>query len=202
MERLEAQKNAAKEAQKTSATESKKKKKKKRRDESHDGSSESESQDSNSSNDEEDGDKKDHITTNNNNGGGGGNGADIDPLAFNSDLKSYLPKPMPSILGTRDLVKSLRAFYMLTWSRQTLRDLYGVTNVKVQDYSPNENQKVWDKVIHRRNIDINNLDKIMAYPEVDIDIEQFDDKIRGKLLVEYQKFKNQQLSGMDSAGGE
>lgn len=42
----------------------------------------------------------------------------------------------------------------------------------------------------------------MAYPEVDIDIEQFDDKIRGKLLVEYQKFKNQQLSGMDSAGGE
>lgn len=153
MERLEAQKNAAKEAQKTSATESKKKKKKKRRDESHDGSSDSESQDSNSSNDEEDGDKKeDHVTTNNNNNGGGGGDGDIDPLAFNSDLKSYLPKPMPSILGTRDLVKSLRAFYMLTWSRQTLRDLYGVTNVKVQDYSPNENQKVWDKVIHRRNV--------------------------------------------------
>ena len=71
-------------------------------------------------------------------------------LSFTSDLKSYIPKPMPSILAVAELVKVLRAYYMLTWCKHLVRELYSINDLKVQDYSPNENQKVWDKQVHRR----------------------------------------------------
>lgn len=71
---------------------------------------------------------------------------------FNSDLKSYLPKPMPSFLALVELVKVLKAYYMLIWCKHLLRDLFGITDAKVQDYSPNENQKVWDKPVHRKHV--------------------------------------------------
>lgn len=86
---------------------------------------------------------------------GGGDVVEQEHMAFNSDLRSYLPKPMPSVLGTVELVKSLKAFYMLTWSRQLFRELFAITDIKIQDYSPNENQKVWDKPVHRRNVSYN-----------------------------------------------
>lgn len=96
---------------------------------------------------------------------GGGDGVEHEHTAFNSDLRSYLPKPMPSVLGTVELVKSLKAFYMLTWSRQLLRELFAITDIKIQDYSPNENQKVWDKPVHRRNVsfDTGNYVAVIKY---------------------------------------
>lgn len=148
MEQQEDKKNATKEAEKNAVKEAKEAKKKKRRDECQSGSESDSPRSVASSTDEHQ-----TMTSNNNGGHGCGDNGDMGSHGtFNSDLRSYLPKPMPSLHGTNELVKSLRAFYMLTWSRKTLRDLYGVTNAKVQDYSPNENQKVWDKVVHRRNV--------------------------------------------------
>lgn len=137
---------------------------------------------------------------------------------FNCDLRSYLPRPMPSILGTVELVKTLKAFYMLSWTRHLLRELYNITDLKLQDYSPNEKDKVYEKPVHRRTVGVSSvfdnecsniqlisiqvdtriLDTLMAYPQVNIDPEKFDDKIRERLLEEYQRFKNHQLSGVDS----
>lgn len=79
-------------------------------------------------------------------------GAAQEGSGFYSDLKSYLPKPLPPLLLTVDLVKGLRAYYMLFWVKQLLRELFSIQDAKIQDYSPNENQKVWDKPIHRRDV--------------------------------------------------
>ncbi|KAI1285335.1 Nipped-B-like protein [Halotydeus destructor] len=116
---------------------------------------------------------------------------------FNADLRAHIPKPMPSILGTIDLVKNLKAFYMLNWSRHLLRELFSINDQKLQDYSPNENQKVWDKPVHRRVVDERILDKLMVYPSVDFDPEKFDSSMRNRLAAEYQRFKDHQLTGVD-----
>ena len=68
---------------------------------------------------------------------------------FSTD--SILPKPMPSMAVVTEMVKTLKAYYMLLWSKHLMRELFGITDLKIQDYSPNENQKVWDKQIHRKS---------------------------------------------------
>lgn len=69
---------------------------------------------------------------------------------FSAD--SILPKPVPSMVVVTEMVKTLKAYYMLLWSKHLMRELFGITDLKIQDYSPNENQKVWDKQIHRRAV--------------------------------------------------
>jgi cohesin loading factor subunit SCC2 len=75
-------------------------------------------------------------------------------LSFISDLKSYIPKPMPSFTAVADLVKVLRAYYMLMWCKHIMRELFAINDLKVQDYSPNENPKIWEKVVHRRVVSV------------------------------------------------
>lgn len=82
--------------------------------------------------------------------------ADFIPPAKIEDnfcLRTFLP-PIPSILSLVELHRSLKAFYMLSWSKQLFRDLFSITDAKLQDYSPNENQKVWDKQMHRKHVRI------------------------------------------------
>lgn len=72
--------------------------------------------------------------------------------SLSSGLKSQIYKPLPPRQAITELIRVLRAYYMLIWSKHLIRELYGVTDLKVQDYSPNENQKVWDKTVHRKTV--------------------------------------------------
>lgn len=56
--------------------------------------------------------------------------------------------------AVRELNNCLKAFYLLTWAKQIFRELFSVTDAKMQDYSPNEQQKVWDKQLHRKNVGV------------------------------------------------
>ena len=53
-----------------------------------------------------------------------------------------------------ELIKTLSAFYMLCWCKQLIRELFSITDAKYQDYSPSENQKTWDKQMHRKHVSI------------------------------------------------
>ncbi|RWS29388.1 nipped-B-like protein [Leptotrombidium deliense] len=106
------------------------------------------------------------------------------------------PYNLPSTESVMELLRNVRAFYMLSWCKQLMRELYSITDAKIQDYSPNENQKVWDKAIHRRNVDVRVLDKLMMYPTTEVNMESGWD--RNMLLSEYQRFKNLQLTGVDN----
>jgi len=114
---------------------------------------------------------------------------------FHSDLRAYLPKPIPSALAVAELVKNLKAYYMLAWSKHLIRELYSITDLKSQDYSPNENQKVWDKPVHRKTFDVRNMDRLMSYPKILINLDNFDEHIRDHIIAEYKRFKDVQLTG-------
>ena len=73
---------------------------------------------------------------------------------FTPAFKSHFLRPLPPTHVLQELIQLLKAYYMLIWSKHVLRELYGVTDLKVQDYSPNENQKVWDKPVHRKPVSI------------------------------------------------
>lgn len=57
-----------------------------------------------------------------------------------------------SEISVKELNNCLKAFYLLNWAKQIFRELFSVTDAKMQDYSPNEQQKVWDKQLHRKNV--------------------------------------------------
>jgi len=106
-----------------------------------------------------------------------------------------------SEISLKELNNCLKAFYLLTWAKQIFRELFSITDAKMQDYSPNEQQKVWDKQLHRKNMDIRTSESLMNYPTVNmiIDKEDLDSSFAG-LLKEYKTFKKIQLCGADSNG--
>lgn len=57
-----------------------------------------------------------------------------------------------SEVSVKELNNTLKAFYLLNWTKQIFRELFSITDAKMQDYSPNEAQKVWDKQLHRKNV--------------------------------------------------
>lgn len=57
-----------------------------------------------------------------------------------------------SEISVKELNNCLKAFYLLNWAKQIFRELFAITDAKMQDYSPNEQQKVWDKQLHRKNV--------------------------------------------------
>ena len=55
-------------------------------------------------------------------------------------------------LSVRESNDSLKSFYMLTWTKQVIRELFLITDAKVQEYSANDNQKVWEKPVHKKAV--------------------------------------------------
>jgi len=104
-----------------------------------------------------------------------------------------------SEIAVRELNNCLKAFYLLNWAKQIFRELFCITDAKMADYSPNEAQKVWDKQLHRKNMDIRTSESLMNYPIVNMTIDKDDlDSSFGNLLREYQKFKKIQLCGAEN----
>lgn len=58
-----------------------------------------------------------------------------------------------SILQVKDLVASLHRCILLMHCKRVIWDLYGMTDQKFEDYTPNESTKVTDKPTHRRSLD-------------------------------------------------
>ncbi|KAK4337295.1 hypothetical protein RND71_044120 [Anisodus tanguticus] len=65
-----------------------------------------------------------------------------------------------SELAVKELNNCLKAFYLLNWAKQIFRELFSITDAKMQDYSPNEVQKVWDKQLHRKNQSIDAVENV------------------------------------------
>jgi cohesin loading factor subunit SCC2 len=55
-------------------------------------------------------------------------------------------------LNLRELVSSVQSFYTLSWTKQVIRELFLITDAKVQEYSANENQKIWEKPVHKKSV--------------------------------------------------
>lgn len=73
-----------------------------------------------------------------------------------------------SILQVRDLVSSLHRCILLMHCRKVIWDLYGITEQKFEEYTPNESTKVTDKPTHRRNLDEQTLDALVKIPQTTV----------------------------------
>lgn len=69
-----------------------------------------------------------------------------------------------SMLQVRDLVSSLHRCILLMHCRKVIWDLYGMTEQKFEDYTPNESTKVTDKPTHRRNLDEQTFESLIKMP--------------------------------------
>lgn len=69
-----------------------------------------------------------------------------------------------SILQVRDLVSSLHRCILLMHCRKVIWDLYGITEQKFEDYTPNESTKVTDKPTHRRSLDEQTFEALIKMP--------------------------------------
>lgn len=76
-----------------------------------------------------------------------------------------------SILQVRDLVSLLHRCILLSHCRRIIWDLYGITDQKFEDYTPNESSKVTDKPTHRRSLDENMLETITKIPPTTVHFE-------------------------------
>lgn len=118
-----------------------------------------------------------------------------------------------SILQVRDLVSTLHRCILLMHCRKVIWDLYGITDQKFEDYTPNESTKVTDKPTHRRNLDEATFESLTNTPATTVHFDSepfmrsvyseifgFDDDIetsqlleqcapnRHKLKLEYRRF--------------
>lgn len=118
-----------------------------------------------------------------------------------------------SILQARDLVSSLHRCILLMHCRRVIWDLYGITDQKFEDYTPNESTKVTDKPTHRKTLDDQALEAFTKMPPTTVhfdsdpflrsmysDIFGFEDDVetcqkleqcapnRHKLKLEYKRF--------------
>lgn len=73
-----------------------------------------------------------------------------------------------SILQVKDLVASLHRCILLMHCKRVIWDLYGMTEQKFEDYTPNESSKVTDKPTHRRTIDEKTCEALIKIPQTSV----------------------------------
>ena len=73
-----------------------------------------------------------------------------------------------SILQVKELVSSLHRCILLTHCKRVLWDLYGITDQKFEDYTPNESTKITDKTTHRRNLDEQTCETLTRLPQTTV----------------------------------
>lgn len=70
-----------------------------------------------------------------------------------------------SILQVKELVSSLHRCILLMHCKRVIWDLYGITEQKFEDYTPNESTKITDKPTHRRNLDEQTCETLTKMPQ-------------------------------------
>lgn len=109
------------------------------------------------------------------------------------DEEAILARVPADTTTLRELITASQGFLLLLTLRQHLKDLYGLTDAKIQQYSPSDAAKLYEKNLSRKS---NTLFKPKATLQrlkgVDETLE-LDEEGRRKLVKEYLEFKVQML---------
>lgn len=73
-----------------------------------------------------------------------------------------------SIIRVRELVSSLHRCILLMHCKKVIWELYGVTDQKFEDYTPNESTKITDKPTHRRSLDEQACELLTKLPQTTV----------------------------------
>ncbi|CAG2101801.1 unnamed protein product [Medioppia subpectinata] len=92
----------------------------------------------------------------------------------------------------KQIQRSLRRVFLVSILRKLLKEFYLIKDEKILEYSPNE-PKVWEKPIHRRQIESSNLCETLSLASPALGVEpKIDD-----LLEELKRFKSVSLTSND-----
>ncbi|CAH4032029.1 unnamed protein product [Pieris brassicae] len=93
----------------------------------------------------------------------------------------------------RDAMRQARGCLLLLVLKQHLKQLYGLTDAKINQYSPSENVKVYEKAISRRHApQFEPKATIAQLEQGDVD-EELDERARRRLVDDYLEFKQLML---------
>ncbi|XP_016839309.1 nipped-B-like protein [Nasonia vitripennis] len=110
------------------------------------------------------------------------------------DVESVLQRLPENTRLLREYITASQGFLLLLTLRQHLKDLYGFSDAKISQYSPNESAKVYEKAVNRKTNQLfkpkNTLQRLRENRKDD---EELDEEGRRKLVKEYLDFKQLML---------
>ncbi|XP_068630090.1 nipped-B protein [Battus philenor] len=96
----------------------------------------------------------------------------------------------------RDAMQQARGCMLLLVLKQHLKQLYGFTDAKINQYSPSESVKMYEKAVSRRHAPLFEPKATIAHlndNSVDAEDEELDDQGRRRLVDDYLEFKQLML---------
>lgn len=94
----------------------------------------------------------------------------------------------------QDAMRQARGCLLLLVLKQHLKQLYGFTDAKINQYSPSENVKVYEKAVSRRHAPIfEPKATITQLQEDDLTTDELDERGRRRLVDDYLEFKQLML---------
>ncbi|CAG9783745.1 unnamed protein product [Diatraea saccharalis] len=93
----------------------------------------------------------------------------------------------------RDAMRQARGCLLLLVLKQHLKQLYGFTDAKINQYSPSESVKVYEKAVSRRHAPLFEPKATIAQLQDADDVDELDDRARRRLVDDYLEFKQLML---------
>ncbi|KAL3869511.1 hypothetical protein ACJMK2_042182, partial [Sinanodonta woodiana] len=106
-------------------------------------------------------------------------------------LLGVLPKDITQL---KDICRLSQGCILLLYLKQQLKDLYGFTDSKIQNYSPTEAAKVYDKPLTRKNLVKFNPERVLDFLQEGEPEDPNSEDARRKLVKGYLEFKDLMLS--------
>ncbi|XP_041977480.1 nipped-B protein [Aricia agestis] len=117
----------------------------------------------------------------------------LDEEEDEEDAAALVSRLPPNTRPLRDAMRQARGCLLLLVLKQHLKQLYGFTDAKINQYSPSESVKVYEKAISRRHAPQFEPKATIAQLQEDECDEELDDCGRRRLVDDYLEFKQLML---------
>ncbi|XP_026745649.1 nipped-B-like protein [Trichoplusia ni] len=118
----------------------------------------------------------------------------LDEEEDDEEAESLLAQLPDSTRPLRDAMRQARGCLLLLVLKQHLKQLYGFTDAKINQYSPSENVKVYEKAVSRRHAPIFEPKATIAQLlDEDRTADELDERGRRRLVDDYLEFKQLML---------
>ncbi|KAL0842082.1 hypothetical protein ABMA28_014275 [Loxostege sticticalis] len=117
----------------------------------------------------------------------------LDEEEDEEEAETLLTRLPESTRPLRDAMRQARGCLLLLVLKQHLKQLYGFTDAKINQYSPSESVKVYEKAVSRRHAPIFEPKATMAQMRDEDRDDELDERGRRRLVDDYLEFKQLML---------
>lgn len=117
----------------------------------------------------------------------------LDEEEDEEEAEALVARLPPLTRALRDAMRQARGCLLLLVLKQHLKQLYGFTDAKINQYSPSENVKVYEKAVSRRHAPQFEPKATIAQLHDSDDEHELDERGRRRLVDDYLEFKQLML---------